>query len=488
MSELKRELVSGSLYMFVAKYSGLFITIIVTAILSRILTPENYGVVALSGVMVAVFNLLADLGIGPAVIQNRTLTSDDMNSINTFNSWLGLLLGILFFLSAPYIAAYYGNQEVKLVCQIMSVSIFMGCVNAVPNNILYRQQRFKLITIISLCIQIIGGIISIIMAYHGCGPISLVLPGVLLSFPNMLILRHFTKVHFVLRIDWSPLKRIFSFSIYQFFANVVAYLSRNLDSILVGKFMGMKELGYYNKSFNLMLMPIQYIAGVLTPVMLPSFSKYQHDLNFIRDNYTKILRFFAFVGIPLCSILFFCADELILLFFGNQWGRSVPCFKILALSVPFQIQGMSSGSIFQATGQTKAMFWNGAIGAIFTLSSFAIGVVVFRSIIALSCAYTFAMVATTFICFYILYHYALHSSYWVYLKSMAAPACFWLFLSLVLFLISLIPLQIAILSLLFKVAVGTVFSICYIQLLGYYDVFDLLRRGFAEVTARSKNN
>lgn len=488
MSDLKRELVSGSLYMFVAKYSGLAISILVTAILSRLLTPENYGVVALSGVMVAVFNLLADLGIGPAVIQNRTLTRDDMNSINTFNSWLGLLLGSLFFLSAPYIADYYGNQEVKLVCQVMSVSILMGCVNAVPNNILYRQQRFKLITIISLCFQVIGGVISILMAYHGCGPISLVLPGVLMSFPNMLILRHYTGVHFVLRIDWNPLKRIFSFSIYQFFANVVAYLSRNLDSILVGKFMGMKELGYYNKSFNLMLMPIQYIAGVLTPVMLPSFSKYQYDLVFIRDKYTKILRFFAFVGIPLCAILFFCADELILLFFGDQWGQSVPCFKILALSVPFQIQGMSSGSIFQATGQTKAMFWNGAIGAIFTLSSFAIGVVVFRSIIALSWAYCVAMVVTTFICFYILYHYALRTSYWVYLKSMAAPACFWLALSLILFLTSLIPIHIAILSLLLKTVVGVAFSIGYIQLLGYYDVINMLRRGFAKAKARFRNN
>ena len=150
---LKKELVSGTIYMAVAKYSGLAMTILITAILSRLLTPENFGVVALAGVMLALFNLLADIGIGPAVIQNKTLTAEDMNSLNTFNSYQGLVLGVAFFFSAPFIAEYYGNPQVTLVCQIMSVNILMGCVNAVPNNILYRQQRFKLITIISLSVH-----------------------------------------------------------------------------------------------------------------------------------------------------------------------------------------------------------------------------------------------------------------------------------------------------------------------------------------------
>ena len=123
---LKKELVSGTIYMAVAKYSGLAMTILITAILSRLLTPENFGVVALAGVMLALFNLLADIGIGPAVIQNKTLTAEDMNSINTFNSYQGLVLGVAFFFSAPFIAEYYGNPQVKLVCQIMSVNILMG--------------------------------------------------------------------------------------------------------------------------------------------------------------------------------------------------------------------------------------------------------------------------------------------------------------------------------------------------------------------------
>ena len=478
---LKKELVSGTIYMAVAKYSGLAMTILITAILSRLLTPENFGVVALAGVMLALFNLLADIGIGPAVIQNKTLTAEDMNSINTFNSYQGLVLGVAFFFSAPFIAEYYGNPQVKLVCQIMSVNILMGCVNAVPNNILYRQQRFKLITIISLCTQFVGGVISIAMAFHGCGPISLVLPSAIISIPTMFVLRYITKVHFVWRIDWAPLKRIFSFSVFQFLANVVGYFSRNMDSMLVGKYMGMKQLGYYNKSYNLQLMPLQYISGVLIPVMLPVFSKYQDDINYIQQKYTQILRFFAFVGVPLCALLYFCADELILLFFGDQWGQSVPCFKIIALSIPFQIQGCSSGSVFQATGHTKAMFWNSFIGAFFTLGSFAVGVIIFGTIEALAWGYTAAMIITTFICFYIMYTYALKSSFLIYLQKMVAPAIFGVVLCIVLYFTSLIPVTIPIVAILIKGVVGVAFSIFYIQFLGYYDVFAMLRKGLVKV-------
>ncbi|WP_302415049.1 lipopolysaccharide biosynthesis protein [uncultured Prevotella sp.] len=478
---LKKELVSGTIYMAVAKYSGLAMTILITAILSRLLTPENFGVVALAGVMLALFNLLADIGIGPAVIQNKTLTAEDMNSLNTFNSYQGLVLGVAFFLSAPYIAEYYGNPQVTLVCRVMSVNILMGCVNAVPNNILYRQQRFKLITIISLSFQFIGGAISIAMAFHGCGPISLVLPSAIMSIPNMFILRYITKVHFVWRIDWSPLKRIFSFSAFQFLANMVGYLSRNMDSMLVGKYMGMKQLGYYNKSYNLQLMPLQYISGVLIPVMLPVFSKYQDNLEYIQQKYSQILRFFAFIGVPLCALLYFCADELILLFFGDQWGQSVPCFKILAISVPFQIMGCSSGSIFQATGHTKAMFWNSFIGAFFTLGSFAVGVIIFGTIEALAWGYTAAMIITTFICFYIMYTYALKSSFLIYLQKMVAPAIFGVVLCIVLYFTSLIPVTIPIVAMLIKGVVGVAFSIFYIQFLGYYDVFAMLRKGLVKV-------
>ena len=127
------------------------------------------------------------------------------------------------------------------------------------------------------------------------------------------------------------------------------------------------------------------------------------------------------------------------------------------------------------------MFWNSFIGAFFTLGSFAVGVIIFGTIEALAWGYTAAMIITTFICFYIMYTYALKSSFLIYLQKMVAPAIFGVVLCIVLYFISLIPVTIPIVAMLIKGVVGVAFSIFYIQFLGYYDVFAMLRKGLVKV-------
>lgn len=479
---LKKELLSGAVYIAIARYSGFFIQMGITMFLSRLLTPETYGVVALSTVMLAIFSLLGDIGIGPAVIQNQTLSKQDMNSIHTFTAYLGLVLGIAFFCCAPLISKYYDNDEVLTICQFLSFTLFLGCLNSVPSSLLYRAQNFKLITIVSLITQVIGGGISILMAYSDMGALSLVIPGLITSLLTIVIFKRATKVHLVYKIDWEPLKRIFSFSMFQFFANVISFLSRNVDSMLVGKYIGLKPLGYYNKSYNLMGMPLMYITGVFIPVMLPAFSKRQNDLKFIEEKYSQILRLFAFVGIPLAVMLYYCADELIYMFFGGQWDQSVPCFKILAISVPFQVLGCSSGSIFQATDNTKSMFWNGFIGSIITLGSFAIAVMVYGTIEALAWGCSICMIVTTFICFFIMYNIVFKSSFLHFLMVMLPTVVFGIILIVAMQVIIYIPFNHWFVAMIIKMAFCTLFSVAYIQILGYYDVISILKKSLSKIS------
>lgn len=478
---LKKELLSGAVYIAIARYTGFFIQMGITMFLSRLLTPETYGVVALSTVMLAIFALLSDIGIGPAVIQNQTLSNKDMDSIHTFTAYLGLVLGIAFFFCAPLISRYYNNEEVLPICQFLSLSIVFGCFNSVPSSLLYRAQNFKFITIVTLITQVIGGVISVLLAYLGKGAFSLVIPGLITSLLTIIIFKRVTKVHLVFKIDWEPLKRIFSFSVFQFFANVISFLSRNVDSMLVGKYIGLKPLGYYNKSYNLMGMPLQYITGVFIPVLLPAFSKRQNDLKFIEEKYSQILRLFAFAGIPLATMLYYCADELIYMFFGGQWDQSVPCFKILAISVPFQVLGFSSGSIFQATDNTKPMFWNGFIGSIITLCSFAFAVMKYGTIEALAWGCSISMIVTTFICFFIMYHIVLKSSFLHFLDVMLPTVIFGIALIAVMQVIIYIPFNHWSVAMIIKMTFCTIFSVVYIQLLGYYDVLFLIKKSMLKM-------
>ena len=127
------------------------------------------------------------------------------------------------------------------------------------------------------------------------------------------------------------------------------------------------------------------------------------------------------------------------------------------------------------------MFWNSFIGAFFTLGSFAVGVIVFGTIEALAWGYTAAMIITTFICFYIMYTYALKSSFKVWLQHMVAPAVFGIFLCVVLYTTSFLPISISFVAMVVKGIVGITFSVLYVQLFGYYDVFAFLRKGLKKV-------
>ena len=130
----------------------------------------------------------------------------------------------------------------------------------------------------------------------------------------------------------DAIRKIFSFSAYQFLFNAINYFSRNLDKLLIGKYMGMTPLGYYEKSYRLMMLPLQNITHVISPVMHPVFSEFQHDLQRVRTSYEKIVRLLAFIGFPLSVFLWFAAQEVVLIIFGSQWMPSVPVFRILSLS------------------------------------------------------------------------------------------------------------------------------------------------------------
>src|SRR5699024_4389501 len=110
-----------------------------------------------------------------------------------------------------------------------------------------------------------------------------------------------------LEMTWGipSIRKIFKFSAYQFIFNIINYFSRNLDKLLIGKYMGMSPLGYYEKSYRLMMLPLQNITHVITPVMHPIFSDYQHDLNHLAGAYEKIIRLLAFIGLPLSVFLWF---------------------------------------------------------------------------------------------------------------------------------------------------------------------------------------
>lgn len=190
------------------------------------------------------------------------------------------------FAASWLIADYYESGILRTLCQLLSVNLFFASANIVPGALFYRNKEFKFIAVRSFIIQIAGGAGAITAALCGAGLYALIINPILSSILIFVISyqRYPQRLRFTLGL--KVLRKIFSYSAYQFLFNVINYFSRNLDKLLIGKYMSMSDLGYYEKSYRLMMLPLQNITQVITPVMHPIFSdsrmtrkSWQHPTN-----------------------------------------------------------------------------------------------------------------------------------------------------------------------------------------------------------------
>lgn len=414
-------MLKGIFYTAISKYSNVIITIIISAILARLLSPEEFGIVALVSVFTAFFSLLGNMGIGPAIVQVKELTQLDLSSIFTFSVLMAFILALTFFLSSGLIANFYDEQDLVPIVRLLSISVFFNILRIVPSALNRKNLRFKQMAIVTILVQVITGLVAIFMALNGYSYYSLVIQSVLSGFLGFLIfyLLYPMKISFL--INKEPLKKIASFSSYQFAFNFINYFSRNLDNILIGKYLGNAPLGFYNKSYTLMLLPVRNLTHVITPVLHPVLSNHQDDKKYIFNSYVRIIKLLAILGFPLSVFLYFAAPELILIMFGPQWGQSIPVFKILAITVGIQICLSSSGAIFQSVNRTDLLFTSGLLSSVFMIAGICYGVFYGKSLESVGYGLVMAFILNFFQGFYMLIKNALGESFVAFLKDFIFP-------------------------------------------------------------------
>ncbi|WP_276965035.1 lipopolysaccharide biosynthesis protein [Bacteroides graminisolvens] len=477
MSNIKKELFSGVFYTAVAKYSGIVISLAVTAVLSRLLSPDDFGIVAIATVIISFFSIFTDMGIGAAVIQHKELTPKDLSSLYSFTLWSGISISLLFFMASWPIAAWYNSPILRTLCQLLSINLLFASANIVPNALISKNKEFKFIAWRSFIIQTSTGVLAIGVALAGAGLYALIVNPILSSIFIFII--SYRKYPQKVSFTWGlhSVKKIFSYSAYQFLFNVINYFSRNLDKLLIGKYMNMSQLGYYEKSYRLMMLPLQNITQVITPVMHPIFSDYQKDLDQLATSYEKIIRFLAFIGLPLSMFLFFGAREITLIIFGDQWMPSVPVFQILSLSVGVQIILSSSGSIFQAAGDTRSLFICGVFSSALNVTGMLVGIFVFGTLEALAACICITFLINFIQCYLQMYYVTLQKRKIVLIgKQLLSPLLLSALIFIALQATSIYADKLPILvSITMKGIVFIVIFGCYIQYTKEYDLVGKLK-------------
>ena len=282
---------------FISKYTNIFIQLIINSVLARLLTPDDYGIVAVITVFTSFFTIIADMGIGPAIIQYKNLSNKQISDIFKFTVVVAVITAIGFYAFSYPLSIFYNNSIYIPLGGILSISILFNVVNMVPIAILLRNKEFKSIGVRTVIINTVGGVITILLSLKGAKYYALVINSLFVSLLTFSFNFYYSKIKLYKKFSFESINIVKEFSSYQFGFNVVNYFSRNLDNLLIGKHMGQIALGYYDKAYKLMLYPVQNLTSVITPVLHPILSEYHDDKDRIYEDYMKIVKILFYLGI-----------------------------------------------------------------------------------------------------------------------------------------------------------------------------------------------
>ncbi|GAA0358212.1 lipopolysaccharide biosynthesis protein [Alkalibacterium iburiense] len=364
----------GIFYTALGKYSIVVVQLLVTALLARLLTPNEMGIVSAVNVFLVFFQLLADFGIGPAIIQNKNLTNKEVNGIFSFSLYIAFGLSILFIFLGYPMSRFYGNDVFIPISMILAIAVFFYGILVVPQSIILKEQNFKLVNLTTLAGAVVSGIVSITLALLGFSYYSLIIGNTAKAATLFIVFYMKTETKISLKFSWAPLKKIYAFSRNQFLFNFINYFSRNLDKLLIGRYFSQSALGYYDRAYQISLYPNQVLTSLVTSVIHPILSDYESEKERIKKVYLRISNLLATLGMPLSVFLIFSADDIIYFLAGEQWAGSVPVFQILALSVWVQMILSSTGGIFQSGNRTDLLLLSGILSTVANVAGIIAGI------------------------------------------------------------------------------------------------------------------
>ena len=361
--------------------------LLIGILLTRLLTPDDFGLIAMVTVFTGFLAVFQDFGLGAYLIYKKEVSDKDYSTIFYTHFIIGIILAVLIFFFSGFIASFYDRKILKIITTVIAISFVIEPLNYVQLTILRKKLDFKSLFFVNSIGVIISGAIAIYMAYQGYGVWSIVVKLLLLSIIKTILLWIISNWKPRLLFSLSSLKEALKYSLPIVGNKSIGYFMRNTDNLIIGKLLGSVALGIYSRAYSLMMLPINQIGGVISGVFFASFSLIKDNIPVFRSNWLKINGYLAFILFPISTLIFIMAEAFVKSILGEQWIETIPIIRIL--SIAGAAQGMSFVSyVYNALGDTKLSFRI----SIFTSSILVLAIVigVQYNISGIAYAYTIA--------------------------------------------------------------------------------------------------
>jgi len=357
MPNLKQKSVDAIIWNLIAKYGNQFFGVIIGIILARLLTPADYGLIGMITVFFALAMVFMKSGFGAAFIQKKDANQTDASTIFFFNLIISLIMYLILWITAPLIAAFYGQDQLVAIIRIASIILVINSIGMIQSTKLTKEVDFKKKTIIQLVSTLIAGTIGIVAALNHFGVWSLVMQQISKSFFYVLglwIFYHW-KPSFVFSI--TSLKEMFSFSSWMLLTSLLMTIFNNIYTLVIGKYFPLAQLGFYTKAKGYQKMVTIDPSMAIKLVSFPVFSKLQDDKLALKRSMKKFMQYTLLFIALFAAILMVISKPLFLILLTNKWLPMVPYFQLLLIiGILFPIQSLNL-QLLNAQGKSKLNFY-----------------------------------------------------------------------------------------------------------------------------------
>ena len=333
MGELKQKTVKGTVWSAVERFSVQGVQFIVMIVMARILTPEDYGLVGMLAIFLAVSQSLIDSGFSQALIRKMDRTEIDNCTVFYFNIVVGLVLYLILYFLAPLVAKFYDAPAITSIMRVICISVIINSLVVVQRALYTVNIDFKTQAKASLSAAIVSGIIGITMAYKGFGVWSIVTQQLTNLGINAGLLWLFSKWRPRLLYSWKSFRELFSFGSKLMLSGLLDTLYKNIYTLVIGKVFNASSLGHYTRAHQFADFPSSNLTGIMQRVTYPVLCNIQEDDERLKNVYRRFLKLSAFIIFPLMLGLSAVSEPFVEIFIGRQWSYCSSLLQILCFSM-----------------------------------------------------------------------------------------------------------------------------------------------------------
>ena len=353
---LKRAALSGVRWTVSARVLVQLITWPTTIIVMRLLNPRDYGLVAMSTVVIEFVSMFGDPGLAAGLVQTEVLRADTSRAASALIALINLVLLGTLLLAAPSVAAWYQAPELTQIIRVASLSLLMTAIATVPQAHLMRNLRFREMALAMIAGSIAASLVTVLCAILGLGVWSLVIGTLVLSALRSAVIIAYNRsaVWPDFSGGFAPVRHLMHFSVHMLGNRVLWYCSMNLDVIVLGRLVRSTELGSYSVGANLAAIPGDKAMDAVNRVSFPTLSRLRADRAHFNHTYQRIQRLLALFGFLVAWGLAAVAPELVHVLLSDKWRFAVVPLAMLALAAPLRMLTALQYTVNNAAGVPQA--------------------------------------------------------------------------------------------------------------------------------------